>query len=60
MYEYKYVEANLGSFLTKANHNEIIDKHAREGWKLLQVVPLYYSHGEPTEHEIIFERKIED
>lgn len=61
MYEYKYVKATLGSFFTEANHHEIIDKHAKEGWKLAQVLPMYYnSNGKPTEYEIIFERKIEE
>lgn len=59
MYEYKYVEATLGGFFTEANHHEIIDEHARDGLRLVQVLPLYYnSNGKPTEYEIIFERKI--
>lgn len=61
MFEYKYVEATLGGFLTEANHYEIIDKYAKEGWRLVQVLPMYYnSHGKPTDYEIIFERKIEE
>lgn len=59
MYEYKYVEATLGGFFTEANHHEIIDKYAKEGWRLVQVLPICYNpHGKPTEFEIIFERKI--
>lgn len=61
MYEYKYVETTLGGFFTSANHHEVIDKHAKEGWRLVQVLPLYYnSHGKPTDYEVIFERKIGD
>jgi hypothetical protein len=61
MYEYNYVEATLGGFFTEANHHEIIDKYAKEGWKLVQVLPMYYnSNGKPTDYEIIFERKIEE
>lgn len=60
MYEYKYVEAELGDIFTQANHHEIIDKYAKEGWKLVQVLPVnYYSLGKPASFEIIFERKIE-
>ncbi len=59
MYEYKYVETNLGGFFTEANHREIIDKYAKEGWRLVQVLPTNYNgHGKPTQYEIIFERKI--
>ena len=59
MYEYKYVQATLGGIFTKANHHELIDEHAKKGWRLVQVLPLYYnSNGKPTEYEIIFERKI--
>ncbi len=61
MYEYKFVEANLGGFFTDANHHQIIDKYAKEGWKLVQVLAMgYNAHGKPTEYEVIFERKIED
>lgn len=59
MYEYKYVEANLGGFFTDANHHDIINEHARNGWRMVQVVPMYYNgHGKPTEYEIIFEREV--
>ncbi|MEW9097043.1 MAG: DUF4177 domain-containing protein [Clostridiaceae bacterium] len=60
MYEYKYESCNLGGFFTDANHRGIIDKYAKEGWRLVQIVPTYYNgHGKPTEYEIIFERKVE-
>lgn len=60
MYEYKYESCNLGGFFTNANHHEIIDKYAKEGWRLVQIVPTYYNgHGKPTAYEIIFERKVE-
>lgn len=60
MYQYKYVEATLGGFFTDANHHEIIEQHAKAGWRLVQVHPVSYNgHGKPTDWEIIFERKIE-
>lgn len=59
MYEYKYVQVTLGGFFHDANHHEQIEKYAKEGWRLVQVLPMYYnSHGKPTEYEIIFEREI--
>ncbi|WP_139905746.1 DUF4177 domain-containing protein [Clostridium thermarum] len=61
MFEYKYVECTLGGFFTEANHHEIIQEHAKEGWRLVQVLPLYYNgHGKPTDYEIIFEKEIKE
>jgi hypothetical protein len=61
MYQYKYVEATLGGLFSVANHREIINEHAEEGWKLVQVLPTEYnSHGKPRSYEIIFEREIDD
>lgn len=58
MYQYKYIKASLGGLFTAANHHEIIDKYAKEGWRLVQVLPLEYNgHGKPTDFEIIFEQK---
>lgn len=60
MYEYKYAECRLGGFFSEANHHEIIEQYAMGGWRLVQVLPMYYnSNGKPTDYEIIFERKIE-
>ena len=59
MYEYKYVDATLGGFFTEANHHEAIDQYAKEGWKLVQVLPMKYNgQGKPTQYEIIFERQV--
>lgn len=61
MYEYKYVSCTLGGIFTEADHHEIISENAKEGWRLVQVLPLYYNgHGKPTDYEIIFERKIHE
>jgi hypothetical protein len=61
MYEYKYVKATLGGLFIPANHHEIIDKYAKEGWRLVQVLPIEYNgHGKPTDFEIIFERSIDN
>ncbi|MCQ4922472.1 DUF4177 domain-containing protein [Tissierella carlieri] len=61
MYEYKYVKATLGGLFIAANHHEIIDKYSKEGWRLVQVLPIEYNgHGKPTDFEIIFERSIDN
>ena len=58
MFEYIYVKTKLAGVITVANHHEIIDKYADEGWKLVQVLPVMYdSSGKPWEFEIVFERK---
>jgi len=59
MYEYKFVSTSLGGYFTEATHQETIQEHAREGWRLVQVLPTNYNgHGKPTEYEIIFERQV--
>ncbi|UKS29054.1 DUF4177 domain-containing protein [Paenibacillus sp. HWE-109] len=59
MYEYKYVETSLGGFFSSAKHRETIDENAKEGWRLVQVLPTNYNgHGKPMAYEIIFERLI--
>lgn len=62
MYQYKSVKlAVKGGFVISEleDHNEIIDKHASEGWQLVQILPVKYtSNGVPVELEIIFEREI--
>jgi hypothetical protein len=61
MYEYKFVEADLGGFFTASNHREIIERYAKEGWRLVQVLPTNYnSHGKPAQYDIIFEKHIEN
>ncbi|MCY6483414.1 DUF4177 domain-containing protein [Clostridium aestuarii] len=61
MYKYKYVPVNLEGGFSEADHKEIIDKHVKEGWKVIQALPMHYdSYGQPTEYEIIFQKKIEE
>lgn len=61
MYEYKYVKVLLEGLFTTANHHEVINEHARNGWKLIQILPLYYNaHGKPNDFEAIFEREIKE
>jgi hypothetical protein len=61
MYEYKYEQCSMGGIFTTDNHQEIINEHAKQGWRLIQIVPLYYTlEGRAKDFEIIFERKLEE
>ncbi|WP_342532906.1 DUF4177 domain-containing protein [Lysinibacillus sp. FSL K6-0057] len=60
MYEDKFVQIHLGSFFQEATHQQTIEEYAKQGWRLVQVLPIAYNgHGKPTDYEIIFERLIE-
>jgi len=57
MYEYKFVQAHLGSFFQESTYRKTIEEYAKRGWRLVQVLPIAYNgHGKPTDYEIIFER----
>lgn len=57
MYEYKFVQAHLGSFFQESTYRKTIEEYAEQGWRLVQVLPIAYNgHGKPTDYEIIFER----
>ena len=60
MYEYKFVKAtegmsgvSLGTKKLEENYKALIEQHAQEGWRLVQLV--HTSVSGPS--EIIFERK---
>ena len=65
MYEYKFVRVDLEGFLIaarrpKVDHHRIIEEHAREGWRLVQIFApavSVVSGGTPDYFEIIFERE---
>jgi hypothetical protein len=51
----------MGGIFTGDDHKEIIDTHAAQGWRFVQIVPLYYTmEGRAKNFEIIFEKKIEE
>ncbi len=68
MHEYKSVKLGFkkqlglkGIVISELeNYNEIIDKHSKEGWRLVQILPVKYGNGGyPMKFEIIFERKVD-
>ena len=67
MYEYKFVRVDLEGFLIatrrpKVDHHRLIEEHAREGWRLVQIFApavSVMSGGTPYYFEIIFEREKE-
>lgn len=65
MYEYKFVKIDLeGFFLAdkrpKIDHHQVVEQHAREGWRLVQIFAPSVSvmaGGIPNYFEIIFEKE---
>lgn len=61
MYEYKFVKLDFKGFFelkTKQDYHLIIEKHAREDWRLVQVLtPPTGISGSAAYFEIIFERQ---
>lgn len=63
MYEYKFERISLtfpsmGDSKPKENYQDIIQEHAKEGWKFIQIfAPSMRSSGTAAYFEIIFERK---
>lgn len=61
MYQYKFVKLELKGFLelkTKQDYHSIIEDHAKEGWRLVQVLtPPTGVSGSAAYFEIIFEKQ---
>lgn len=60
MYEYHFEKIKIGPFSgkPKVDYEEIIEKYAREGWRLHTFSPLpFAAYGQATEVQLIFERK---
>ncbi|HRX86929.1 MAG TPA: DUF4177 domain-containing protein [Phycisphaerae bacterium] len=62
-YEYKFVRLGEGWMSVrheaKASYQRIIDEHAREGWRLVQVFsPGIGAYGAAKYYEIILEREL--
>jgi hypothetical protein len=67
MYQYKFVKIELGGFWIsarkpKADYHRLIEEHAKEGWRLVQIFAPSVSvmgGGIPEYFELIFERKMD-
>ena len=60
--EYKFVklEIEFFSLRPKEDYKEIINEHARDGWRLVQIfAPTTRGFGEAAYFEIIFEKSEE-
>ncbi|MGC4020288.1 MAG: DUF4177 domain-containing protein [Muricomes sp.] len=62
MYVYKYVKVNLSKGMPpkkpNEDYHEIIDKHAKEGWRMVQIFAPVVDVGPfAAYYEIIFERE---
>jgi len=61
MYEYKFVRSNLGwlSHEPKKDYRQVVHEHAKEGWKLFQILtPGTGGFGQAEYFELIFERPV--
>ncbi|MEW9094045.1 MAG: DUF4177 domain-containing protein [Clostridiaceae bacterium] len=60
MYEYKFINSDVGGLLFDETYEDIIKEYASQGWKLVQILPKdYTSHGKPNIFQVILERKLE-
>jgi hypothetical protein len=65
MYEYRFEQLKprqlgFGGFnLDPADIHAVVTELARDGWRLVQVVPTTWTgNGRPKSYEVIFERRI--
>jgi len=68
MYEYKFVKIETRTALSskslvtqepKGNYHGLIEEHAKEGWRLVQIfAPAKGGYGQVEYYELIFEREL--
>jgi hypothetical protein len=61
MYEYKFTRLNVGLFSgnPEQDYRRIVERHAAEGWRLVQIfAPGIGAAGSARYFEIIFERAV--
>lgn len=61
MYQYEYVRVvGEGFAATKfKEHQSLIDRRAKEGWRYAGWVPAHISSGEIVQLDLIFEKEVE-
>lgn len=61
MYKYRYEKSTGGTFFFNADHREIIDKLALEGWRFIAAIPDYQTgEGKTKTFDLVFEKKVEE
>jgi hypothetical protein len=64
MFEYKYVKiemkSKLFSYGPRQDYREIVEQHAKEGWRFVQIfAPGTRGYGIASYFEIIFEKQVD-
>ncbi len=60
MYEYKFVNIkNDWKGKPKQSEEEIVNKYAKDGWRLHSLIPYSITTGGTTDLKIIFEKKVQ-
>lgn len=61
MYNYKYVKIEAEGFIKrkpKEDYHEVIDEHAKQGWRLVQILLSSTANNGMVEYyELIFEKQ---
>lgn len=60
MYKYHYEKSSGGTFFTEADHRNLIDQLAEQGWRFVAAIPTYQTQeGKVKEFDLVFEKKVE-
>jgi hypothetical protein len=62
VYEYKFVTLEFKVFSKRPDYHEVIEQHASEGWRFVQIfsptfVPILGTGSKEKFYELIFERE---
>jgi hypothetical protein len=61
LYDYKYVRIEAIGFITrkpKEDYHKVIDEHAKQGWRLVQIlISSTANNGMAEFYELIFEKQ---
>lgn len=60
-FKYLYVESKVKGMFSEANHRELIDQYAEEGWRYVNAIPASFcGNGQPKTFDLIFEKSDND
>jgi hypothetical protein len=62
MYEYKFVKLEFKAFSKRPDYHEVIEQHAADGWRFIQIFspkfqPFFGTSSKEKFYELIFERE---